>query len=205
MPLVPPNPPIVPARVPSIRVTIPLPNVVVTAAHRAQFLRRKYAARGFNDMKHWVGTRVIGSGGSGTVTHWLWNPALNRTSVVGQLRTPRGRAGVIDVAVKVVAAPTDVDLAHEATIMNALYAPNDAPNILNRNHVLRIFASNAFTARDCQREGIVAGTAAAPVWLGRTRRIIMEYCLNGNLEQLRARRIDRFVEQSKCALRCFTC
>ncbi|KAJ5037200.1 uncharacterized protein L3040_007380 [Drepanopeziza brunnea f. sp. 'multigermtubi'] len=156
---------------------IPQAIVAPTPAERNLYMVPALAPRGISGTgtpKLWKGTKILGTGASGSVILWQWS----RES----LRVPgyKGTLLPLDIAVKTITA-VENDLTYEGGIMQNLTR-------LGSPHITRLLAPpKALNAQDRRRE------ALDNTWHQKVRRLIMEYCPQGSILTLLRRRIARQV------------
>ncbi|PVH77351.1 hypothetical protein DL98DRAFT_534802 [Cadophora sp. DSE1049] len=148
-------------------------------------LRPRFAPRGIGEKAtNWKGVKILGKGGSATVSLWEWSSRAKTRPTIDQKR----------IAVKSITNAVP-DLEDEGNFMVALGRARS-------QHIARILAPpNTLTREDCAREGLDVAT-----WEGIVKRLILEYYPLGTLRDLKKRRRERdFPFQELTLWRIFKC
>ncbi|KAG4422461.1 hypothetical protein IFR04_004362 [Cadophora malorum] len=165
-----------------------------TAAQQAQRLldepvniRPRFAPRGLGKRAtNWKGVKILGSGANAVASLWEWSgsattkPTTDHLQIVVKLNTDQNFA---------------FDLEDEGDMMMSL---KNVPS----KHIVKILAPpKALSRRDCARERLAVAN-----WQGKVKRLVMEYCSKGSLQQLKANRSARDLPFKELTLwRVFDC
>ena len=181
----------------------PSPLVIVPETHAQQLqrqqdepfnIRPRFAPCGLGKTAtNWKGAKILGSGGNGQYCDIIQCPlvAISLTpylsTAVASLwewssnATTKPATDHHQIVVKLNRDTNfSFDLEDEGEIMMSL---KKVPS----KHIVKILARpKALSRRDCARERLAVAN-----WQGKVKRLVMEYCSKGSLEQLKANRRAR--------------